>query len=54
MRLAVPLLKEGLSPASVGSMTWTIIGSVLTARVSECFMKLTLCTALLLMGDYTE
>lgn len=36
---AVRLLKEGFSLASVGSLTWTIIGSALTARVSECFMK---------------
>lgn len=36
---AVPLLKEGFSPASVGSVTWTIIASALTARVRECFVK---------------
>jgi len=37
VRPAVPLVKE----ARVGSMSWTIIGSALTAGVSECFIKLT-------------
>lgn len=46
-RPAVPLVKEGFSPARVDSMTWTIIGSALTARASECFMKLTRCMTLL-------
>lgn len=44
---AVPQLKESFIPDSVGSVTWTIIGSALTARVSECFMKLAHCIALL-------
>lgn len=39
-RRAVPLLKEGFSPASVGSVTWTIIGTAHTARAKVCFMKL--------------
>lgn len=34
LRPAVPLVKEGFI-WPVGSMTWTIIGSALTARVSE-------------------
>lgn len=42
---AVPLVKEGFSPARVGSMTSTVIGSALTVSVSECFMKLTHCMA---------
>lgn len=43
---AVPLVKKGFI-RPVGSMTWTIIGSALTARVSECFMKVTHFTTLL-------
>ena len=54
MHPAVSLLREGFSLASVGSLTWTIMGSALTARVSECFMKSAHCLALLLMCIYIE